>query len=131
MNKKTRTIIIACAVVAVLIVGMLLIWKFCSPTATKGTKTVEVLITHIDGTEKKVTLKTKAETLWDAMEEKKLVEGTDSAYGKWITAVDGETADESKGQYWMFTKDGEWVDTACDGTYIADGEHYEFYVLVY
>lgn len=90
------------------------------------TKTVTVEITHLDGSKRTETLETEKENLWDAMEEAGLIEGKDSTYGKFVTAVDGETADESLEQWWGYTKDGEYVDTACDSTPIADGDHFEF-----
>ena len=35
-------------------------------------------------------------------------------------------AEETANQWWVFTRGGQWVDTACDATPIADGESYEF-----
>ncbi len=127
MNKKTKPIV-AVAIVAVLVIAALFCWKLFSPGTQTGDKTVAVKVTHADGSVKDFTLNTDAEYLWDAMAEDGLIDGTDSEYGKWVTLVDGETADEAAGQYWMFTKGGEWVDTACDSTPITDGESYEFFI---
>ena len=129
MNKKTKSIV-AVVVVAVLVIAALLCWKLFSPETQTGDKTISVEVTHIDGSVNDFTLNTDAEYLWDAMDEEGLIDGTDSEYGKWVALVDGETADEAAGQYWMFTRSGEWVDTACDATPIADGESYEFFVYV-
>lgn len=129
MNKKTKPIV-AVAVIAVLVVAALLCWKLFSPEAQAGDKTISVEVTHLDGSVKDFALQTDAAFLWDAMFEEGLIDGTDSEYGKWVTLVDGETADEDAGQYWMFTRSGEWVDTGCDATPIADGEHYEFFIYV-
>ena len=90
------------------------------------TKTLTITITHGDGSVRTETLETAAEDLWTAMDEAGLVEGEDSSYGKFITAVDGETADESLEQWWGYTKAGEYVNTACDSTPIADGDSFEF-----
>jgi len=114
----------------VLVIAALLCWKLFAPGTQAGDKTISVEVTHADDSVKEFTLQTDAEYLWDAMAEEGLIDGTDSEYGKWVTLVDGETADEAAGQYWLFTKGGEWVDTACDATPIADGEHYEFFIYV-
>ena len=129
MSKQKKTIAAAIVLVA-LLVAAFICWRVFAPTANVGSKTISVTITHADGTSKTEALSTDAETLWDAMREKDLIDGTDSDYGKWVTTVDGETADEANGQFWMFTRGGEWVDTACDTTYIADGESYEFFIYV-
>lgn len=93
---------------------------------TAETKVLTITITHGDGSVRTETLETTAEDLWTAMDEAGLVEGEDSSYGKFITAVDGETADESLEQWWGYTKAGEYVNTACDSTPIADGDNFEF-----
>jgi hypothetical protein len=127
MGKKTKTIA-AVAVLVVLVAAALVCWKLYSPQASAGAKTVSVEVTHGDGSVKNFTLNTDAQFLWDAMDEAGLIGGRDSEYGKWVTLVDGETADEAAGQYWLFTKGGEWVTTSCNKTPIADGEHYEFLI---
>ena len=54
-----------------------------------------------------------------------VAEGEDSAYGLFITTVDGETAQDSLRQWWCITKGGERVETGVDATPIADGDHFE------
>ena len=54
-----------------------------------------------------------------------VAEGTESAYGLFITTVDGETADDSLQQWWCITRSGEMLSTGADQTPIADGEQYE------
>lgn len=130
MSKNAKRALIAVAIVLVLALTAFLIWTQFSPKPQEGAKALTIEVTHGDGTEKEFTLHTDAEYLWDAMEEEKLVEGRDTEYGKWVSSVDGEAADESNGQYWMFTKDGEWVEYSCDAAPIADGETYEFYIYV-
>lgn len=128
--KKSTKAILALVIVAVLAAGAFLCWKLLAPKPQTGAKTLTVEITHADETKKTVELHTDAEYLWDAMEEEGLIEGTDGEYGKWVTTVYGETADEAAGMYWLFTRGGEWVETACDATPIADGESYEFFIYV-
>ena len=66
-----------------------------------------------------------ARFLRGALEQEKLVSGSESQYGLFITSADGETADDSKQQWWCVTKGGEQVNTGVDTTPIADGETYE------
>jgi hypothetical protein len=129
MKKSTKSIL-AVVLVVLLAIAAFFCWRAFAPGAQAGSKTLSVAVTHADGSEKDFTLRTDADYLWDAMYEQGLIDGTDSEYGKWVTTVDGETADESAGQYWMFTRSGEWVDTACDKTPITDGESYEFFVYI-
>ena len=61
----------------------------------------------------------------EVLTENGLAEGTESAYGLFITTVDGETADESLQQWWCITREGEMLSTGADQTPIAHGEQYE------
>lgn len=106
--------------------AMALLYIHTQPQPDAGEKTLTISVLHSDGTQRSFTLQTDAADLWDAMDEAGLIAGTDRAYGKWITQVDGETADEAHNQWWVFTRSGQWVETACDTTPIADGETYEF-----
>ena len=123
-NKKTK-IILAAAVLLVLVVGALLIWQLNKPAAQEGGKKLVVTVVHADGTSRDFAIATDAETLRAALEEQQLIEGSDSEYGLFVTAVDGESADSDLQQWWCFTKDGEMLMTGVDTTMIADGEHYE------
>lgn len=91
-------------------------------------KSISVLITFPDGTEKAVEVQTTAEMLGEALQAEGLIEGTVEQYGLFVTAVDGVAADASKNEYWVFTKGGEWVTTGADLTPIADGDAFEFFI---
>ena len=92
--------------------------------ATTVTVEVKAGDTAID-----ITLKTDKTVLGDALLEHNLIAGDQGAYGMYIKAVNGITADYDIDQsYWAFYKNGEMMMTGVDGTNIADGEHYE---LVY
>ena len=112
--KKSLKIVIALAVLAALIVGALFLYKEL---------VVEVI--HADGSTKDFTIDTDSENLRGALEQEDLIEGDNSSYGLYVTTVDGERADESKREWWCFTKDGEMLMTGVDDTMIQDGEHYE------
>lgn len=130
MNKKTRRNIIAAAILIILVVAALLIYNTCKPVGQEGSKALVVTVVHGDGTSKEFRIATDAEYLRGALEEQKLIEGSESEYGMYVTVVDGETADESLQQWWCFTKDGEMLMTGVDTTPIADGEHYEITLTV-
>ena len=68
---------------------------------------------------------TDEEYLGAALENEKLIQGTQGQYGLFVTAVDGEKADDAKQQWWCLTKGGATVDTGVDTTPIADGDAYE------
>ena len=128
MNKKTRNIIIAVAVLLVLVVGALLIWGQNRPVAQEGDKTIVLEVVHKDGSTKDFTIHTDAEVLRAALEQEEgLIAGSESEWGLMVESVDGETADYSVDQsWWCLTKDGVMLDTGVDSTMIADGDHYEF-----
>ncbi len=126
MSKKTKSIIIAVAVLLVLVLGALLAYNALKPEAQAGGKTVTVVVVHGDGSEKSFTLRTDAENLRAACEEQELIAGEESDYGLYVLTVDGETADESLQQWWCITKGGEEHFYGVDDTAIADGEQYEF-----
>ena len=125
MNKKTRNIIIAVALLLVLVIGAVLIWNANKPDAQEGGKALVVTVVHGDESSKDFSFTTDAENLRTALEEQELIEGTESEYGLYVTKVDGEEADESLQQWWCFSKDGEDLMTGVDDTMIADGDHYD------
>ena len=125
MNKKTRNIIIAVALLLVLVIGAVLIWNANKPDAQEGGKALVVTVVHGDESSKDFSFTTDAENLRTALEEQELIEGTESEYGLYVLTVDGETADEGAQQWWCFTKGGEMLMTGVDDTMIADGESYE------
>ena len=125
MNKKTRNITIAVALLLVLVIGAVLIWNANKPDAQEGGKALVVTVVHGDESSKDFSFTTDAENLRSALEEQELIEGTESEYGLYVTKVDGEEADESQQQWWCFSKDGEDLMTGVDDTMIADGDHYD------
>ena len=66
----------------------------------------------------------------DALDEQKLIEGTESEYGIYIKTVDGITANEENQEWWCITKGGETLFTGADTTPIADGDHFELTLTV-
>jgi hypothetical protein len=114
---------------AVLIAAMAL--AGCSVTeAQTGAKTITVDINMPDGTTDTVTIKTDAAYLRGALEQEKLVQGEESQYGLFVKTVNGYTVDDSRQEWWCFTKGGETLFTGIDDTPIADGDKFEITMTV-
>lgn len=122
MRKSTLIVIM---LLALIVGGFFLLWQKNQAQTELGSKTVAVQVVHGDKSEKDFTLHTDQEYLGAALEDEKLVEGTQGQYGLYITTVDGETADKAQQQWWCLTKGGAQVNTGADTTPIADGETYE------
>ncbi|HAN21501.1 MAG: hypothetical protein A2Y15_00760 [Clostridiales bacterium GWF2_36_10] len=88
-------------------------------------KTIIVLV-KVEGNETKTfTIGTDAEFLLDALNQIDLVEGEDSEYGFFITAVDGVAANEDKQEWWGIYEDGNMTQTGVSTTPIEDGDTFE------
>lgn len=123
MSKKKS--LIAGIVLAVMVLAALFCWKSFAPQAVEGDKTITVEVVHGDGSTKEFTIHTDSETLGAALMEEELLVGEEGPYGLFVTAVDGETVDSAKEEWWNFSKNGEALMTGVDSTMIADGEQYE------
>lgn len=128
MNPRIKKRLTVFVIVFVAVCVLAYFFMGSSDDGSFGDVNLSIEITHADGTVNAIEINTDQEFLYQAMEQNGLIEGVESDYGIWVTAVDGETADEANGQYWMFTQDGEWLMTSCDTTPIQDGESYEFYI---
>lgn len=126
MSQNKKAGLIALLVLVVLAAGAYAAYHFLAPKAVEGNKTITISIDHKVGEDKTLTIKTDADYLRGALEQEGLVEGTDSEFGLWITAIDGEKADEAKQQWWGYTKSGAFVETGVDQTPVEDGESFEF-----
>ena len=116
----------------VLVIGALIgVYFAFSPKPTQGAKTVTVEVIPLEGEGKEYTYHTDAEYLGQLHLEEELIEGTESEYGLYITAVDGIPADESANQWWAISKSGEMATTGVDTTPIADGDHFELTLSVW
>lgn len=132
MNKNKKVLIIAAAVLLVIAAVLLIVDRNRQPQTEQGAKTITVTVMQ-EGVENKVfTIHTDAEFLRGALEQEKLVEGTESQYGLYVTTVDGVTADDSQRQYWCF-KDGNGNDltVGVDSAPIADGDAFQIVLTTY
>ena len=84
-------------------------------------------VTDKDGGTASYTVHTDAKTVGEALLENKLIDGTDSDYGLYVTTVDGQTLDWDADQmYWAFYDNGEYATAGVDQTEIVDGATYAF-----
>ena len=127
MSKKNRSIVIAVAILLVLAIAAFGIYRATRPAAVEGQKTITVSVTHADESKKDFPITTTVETLHQALDQEKLIQGEDRGGFFMVLVVDGETADYNvDGSYWAMLQDGEWMMTGVDDTMIQDGAHYEF-----
>ncbi len=121
-NKKT--ILFATLLVMILAIFGIL-YTQTRPETTTGEKEISVTVTHSDQTKTGFTYQTDAEYLSEVLLAEELVSGEFGKYGLFILTVDGETADDSKQQWWCITKGGEKLNSSADTTPIADGDQFE------
>ena len=126
MNRKTG---ILAGFLIVLCIAAGVLFHINKPETTAGEKEINVVVVHADQTENTFTYQTDAEYLADVLLENKLVDGEMGSYGLFITTVDGETADDSKQQWWCITKGGEQVNSGADALPIADGDQFELTMM--
>lgn len=119
MAKQTRLLLILVAVLAAVLSGA---WLLLRETTVQGEKSVTVTVLHRSGTERSFSLTTEQEYLGGALTEAGLVSGRQTEYGLYILTVDGETADESKQQWWGYTVNGTEAVYAVDEQPIRDGD---------
>lgn len=127
MTGKQKKMLVLVGALVLALVAVVIIVVACG----SGKLTITVSVTHMDGKTAEFTVKTDKETLADALLEEELIEGHEDSYGLYVDVVDGERADAANNQAWVFTKDGQQVDTGVSATKIADGDHYEFSVLTW
>ena len=82
-----------------------------------------------DGNETPFEITTEKATVGEALLDEGLIEGTDSAYGLYVTKVNGIEANyDVDGTYWAFYINGEYAMTGVDSTNVEDGATYSFKV---
>lgn len=132
MNKNKKVLIIAAAVLLVIAAVLLIVDRNRQPQTAQGTKTITVAVIMDGETTRELTIRTDAEFLRGALEQEKLIEGTESQYGLFVTTVDGVTVDESLRQWWNF-KDGNGDDltVGVDSAPITDGDSFQIILATY
>ena len=121
-NKKT---LLGVGILVVAVAALLAVYWFTRPQTEEGVKQITVQV-YTDGQMlRKHEIRTTEEYLRGALEQEGMVEGQESATGLYVQTVNGITADESRQQWWCFTKAGETLMTGVDSTPIADGDAFE------
>lgn len=129
-KKNTKKIaILAIAFIAVIAVIAALYFTL-RPQGTEGAKTLTVEVVLADGTSTSHEVKTDAEFLGTALKDAKLIDGTESEYGLYITTVNGVVANDANQEWWCLTIDGEMSMYGVDEVPATDGGHYEFTLTV-
>ena len=126
MNRQTG---ILAGFLLLLCIAAGILFHVNKPETITGEKKIDIIVIHADKTENKFTYQTDAEYLVDVLLENKLAEGEQSSYGLFIQTVDGETADDSKQQWWCITKGDEQVNSGADSLPVADGDQFELTLM--
>lgn len=105
--------------------AFLLVYLHFKPFTSEGSKAITVEVIIPKEKDRTFHINTDAKYLGQALEKKKLIHGTQGAYGLFITEVNGHTADDSKQEWWCITKDRKMVNTGVDSTPIKDKDHFE------
>ena len=126
MNRKTG---ILAAALVILCAAAGILFQMNKPETVTGTKNIDVIVIHADQTENTFSYETDAEYLGEVLLENELAEGDITDYGLFISTVDGETADNSKQQWWCITKGGEQVNNGADTLPIIDGDQFELTLM--
>lgn len=127
-NKKAT--IIAVVVLVVLAAVFYSVYQLTKAPASEGDKSITVEVVLTDGSSEDFKIDTDAEYLREALEEKSLIEGTESEYGLYVLTVNGVTADDANQEWWCFTKSDESLTTGVDDTPIENGDHFEITLTV-
>lgn len=105
--KKTTKIIIAAIVLVLVAVAMFLAYQQFKPKPEEGSKSIEVIVVHKDGSEKSFPVKTDAEYLAEVLVDEGIVEDNQSEYGLYILVADGELADYNVDGGWWNLYEGD------------------------
>ena len=133
MSKNAKKILAVVLLLVVIAAAVFAYFQWGPPAQkpVEGAKTVTVEVVHKDESRKEFVIHTDAETLRGALEQEKLIEGTESEWGLYVLTVDGETADEAAQEWWCFNDgEGNMLPTGVDSTMIQDGDKYEIVLTV-
>lgn len=93
----------------------------------EGKTVIDFAVTHLDGSVKKYSVSTDAESLGEALYKLEIIDGTFDKYGIYVKTVDGETLDYNEdGAFWALYVNGESASQGADFIELTDGASYEF-----
>ena len=128
-TKKYRKIIIAIVILAVAATAMFGLYKVFMPEPKQGLKEITVTVVHGDQSQKEFSYETEEKYLAPVITGEGLAKGTEGEYGLFILTVDGETADDTKEEWWCITKKGKTVTTSASELVIEDGDEFELTLM--
>ena len=132
MSGQQKTTVIVIAAVIVLAIAALVCWASFRPQALESAKDRTVYVTHTDAEEAtKFKIHTTARYLAGALEDNVELICTESEYGLFVEAVDGEYANADANQYWGYIANDDVTEYGVDAQPIADGDVYSFYLYTY
>ncbi len=129
-NNDSKKMFLGVIGFVILIFAFVLIYNLGKEATSTGEKKIKVDVILADGTTTSHTIQTDAEYLRQALEEKELIQGTESEYGLYVLTVNNVTANIENQEWWAFTKNSESLMTGVDDTPINDGDHFEIILTV-
>ena len=126
--KNNKNVIISTIIILLVSIGLFFGYKtYQNSQIQVGSKKISVvIIDDRNSVKKEFTHKTDVEMLGTALDEMDLIEADDSEFGRYVTTVDGISADMGKSEWWKFTINGQDSVTGVDATPIKDGDKIEF-----
>lgn len=132
MNKNKKIFISVLGLVLAVVVLALLYFNLKpQPKDAGGDKTITVTVVYEDKSSSDFTIKTNEDYLSQALLQEKLIEGSQSEWGLYVTTVNGVTADDSKHQYWALYIGEEYATTGVDSTPVNDGDVFRLVLETY
>ncbi|MCL2004493.1 MAG: DUF4430 domain-containing protein [Oscillospiraceae bacterium] len=128
-RKNTRNIIIAVIALCVLAAAFLTAYQLLRPKGEEGAKTIRLEVVA-DGNTFVTDIHTDEAYLRGALEQAGLIDGDETAFGFWVTTVNGRTADDGNQEWWALYTNGEFAMTGVDDTPIEDGDRIEYRLTV-
>ncbi len=93
----------------------------------EGEKKFTFTVTDVESEETVFSVSSNKETVGEALQELKLIDGEEGQFGLYVKTVNGITYDFAKdGKYWAFYENGKIAPVGADSTKITDGANYAF-----
>lgn len=130
-NQKSLRKWLPAVLLVALIAAFTIIFFIAKPSVSKGSKHITVHVTHLDKSVRTFEYDTDEEFLRPVLcENNGLISGSEEAYGLWIKTVDGETADDTKQEWWGYSVNGETAMYGVEQQPVNDGDVIDFVLNV-
>ena len=128
-NTNHKKVFIAVIILFLVASAALTTYYFLVPRGLEGGKLIHIEVTA-DGSTFKKDIRTDAAYLRGALEEANLIEGQESTYGLWVTAVNGRVANDADMEWWALYVNGEFAMFGVDDMPIEDGDTFTYVLTV-